>query len=92
MDEIVRVTMNIDQAELLKVREVCELLSISPHTLRYWEKEFEGYLNPYRSKGGHRLYDDHNIRKLLEIRFLLKEELYSINGAKNRLNISARNR
>ena len=66
----------------LKVREVCELVGITPHTLRYWEKEFPTILNPLRSQGGHRLYDDHNLRKLLEIKHLLKDKYYSIKGVK----------
>ncbi|GAB4332164.1 MAG: hypothetical protein Kow0037_09450 [Calditrichia bacterium] len=66
----------------LKVREVCELVGISPHTLRYWEKEFSDILKPNRSSGGHRLYDDHNLRRLLEIKYLLKEKYYSIKGVK----------
>lgn len=69
----------------LKVREVCELVGISPHTLRYWEKEFSDYLNPRRTAGGHREYDDHNLRRLVEIKHFLKNELYSIQGAKNKL-------
>lgn len=66
----------------LKVREVCELVGITPHTLRYWEKEFSTILNPLRSPGGHRLYDDHNLRNLLEIKHLLKDKYYSIKGVK----------
>jgi DNA-binding transcriptional MerR regulator len=69
----------------LKIREVCDLVGISPHTLRYWEKEFSDYLRPDRTSGGHRLYDDHNLRKLLQIKHLLKDELYSIRGALNKL-------
>ena len=66
----------------LKVREVCNLVGISPHTLRYWEKEFSAYLKPERSSGGHRLYDDHNLRLLLEIKHLLKDKYYSAKGVK----------
>ncbi len=66
----------------LRVKEVCELLNISPHTLRYWEKEFPEFLQPRRSSGGHRLYDDHNLRKLLEIKHLLRDKFYSIKGVK----------
>jgi len=66
----------------LKVREVCDLVGISPHTLRYWEKEFSEFLQPRRSPGGHRLYDDHNLRRLLEIKHLLKDKYFSIKGVK----------
>ncbi len=70
---------------LLRVKEICELVGISPHTLRYWEKEFSDHLTPRRSAGGHRLYDDHHVRILLEIKHLLKKELYSIQGARQKL-------
>ena len=83
--------MNFRYDTYLKVKDICELLKITPHTLRYWEKEFSEYIHPDRSEGGHRLYDDHTIRKLLEIRHLLREELYSINGARNRLNLPVKN-
>ena len=66
----------------LRVKEVCELLNISPPTLRYWEKEFPEFIHPRRSAGGHRLYDDHNLRKLLEIKHLLRDKFYSIKGVK----------
>lgn len=66
----------------LKIRDVCQLLGVSPHTLRYWEKQFSDYLQPMRSSGGHRLYDDTRVRKLLEIKHLLKDKYYSIKGVK----------
>ncbi len=87
MDEKNRFVMKAKTDGYLKIRDVCELLKISPHTLRYWEKEFSEYIEPFRSVGGHRLYDDHAIRKLLELRHLLKEEMYSINGARKQLNL-----
>ncbi len=67
---------------LLRVKEVCALVGITPHTLRYWEKEFSEFLKPARSNGGHRLYDDHQLRRLLEIKYLLKERYLSIKGTK----------
>ncbi len=69
----------------LKVKDVCQLVGVSSHTLRYWEKEFSDYLQPQRTRGGHRLYDDHSLRCILEIKHLLKVEMYSITGAKNQL-------
>ncbi len=70
----------------LRVRDVCAILNITPHTLRYWEKEFSEYLKPLRSAGGHRLYDDHQLRRLLEIKYLLKDRYLSIKGTKLYLN------
>ncbi len=71
---------------LLKVKDVCALVGITPHTLRYWEKEFSEYLQPHRTAGGHRLYDDHQLRRLLEIKYLLKDRYLSIKGTKLYLN------
>jgi DNA-binding transcriptional MerR regulator len=39
----------------LKTREAAELLSVSPNTLRTWERKF-GYPQPLRSPGRHRAY------------------------------------
>lgn len=52
--------------------EVCELLSVEPHIIRYWESEIS-FLNAKRSKGGNRRYD----KKLVGKMKLLKEALYT---------------
>lgn len=39
----------------LKTREAAALLSVSPNTLRTWERRFD-FPKPRRSSGGHRLY------------------------------------
>ncbi|RKY85531.1 MerR family transcriptional regulator, partial [candidate division KSB1 bacterium] len=63
---------------MLSIGEVSKLTGISPYTLRYWEKEFNGILEPKRTKGGQRRYSKSCLRIIDEIYFLLKEEMYSI--------------
>jgi putative resolvase len=45
------------------IREFANLLGITPETLRVWERE--GKIKPFRTKGGHRRYDDEILRDLL---------------------------
>ena len=52
--------------------EVCDLLSVEPHIIRYWESEI-GFLKAKRSRGGNRRYD----KKLVDKMKLLKEVLYT---------------
>ena len=67
------------------IGDVAELLGVQAYTIRYWEKEFSAFLNPPRCKGGHRRYGDYEVDLLKRIIFMLKEEKYSIAGARQKL-------
>jgi DNA-binding transcriptional MerR regulator len=67
---------------LLRIGDVAEIVKMPMHTLRYWESMFKEIVNPCRSKGNQRRYGEREIEKILEIKRLLKEEGYSITGAK----------
>jgi DNA-binding transcriptional MerR regulator len=69
-----------------KIGEVCEILAVEPHVLRYWESEFPN-LAPPKNKAGQRTYRPKDIELLMEIRRLLYEEGYTIAGAKRRLGV-----
>jgi DNA-binding transcriptional MerR regulator len=71
-----------------KIGEVCGIVGVEAHVLRYWETEFPG-LAPLKSKGGQRTYRPKDIELLLSIRRLLYEEGYTIAGARRRLGRSA---
>ncbi len=58
------------------------LVGVETHTIRYWEREFAEFLHPVRTAGGQRRYRREDIEVLQEIKRLLKEELYTIAGAK----------
>lgn len=72
----------IIKKDWLTIGEVSALTSIPIHTIRYWEGEFNGYLNPERTNGRQRRYNERTVEKILNIKTLLKEEKYSIAGAK----------
>jgi len=71
---------------LLRIGDVAEITKVPIHTLRYWESMFREIVSPCRSRGGQRRYSERDIGKILKIKRLLKEEGYSIAGAKRILN------
>ena len=71
-----------------KIREVCEIVGVKAHVLRFWETEFPS-LSPPKSRSGQRTYRPKDIELLLRIRKLLYEEGYTIAGARKRLSSAA---
>ena len=49
------------------IEAVSRQLRIPKHTLRFWEKEFEGILIPFRTAGGQRRYTPENMVMIGEI-------------------------
>ncbi len=68
-----------------KIREVCEIVGVEAHVLRFWETEFPD-LSPPKSKSGQRTYRPKDIELLLRIKKLLYEEGFTIAGARKQLN------
>jgi DNA-binding transcriptional MerR regulator len=68
-----------------KIREVCEIVGVEAHVLRFWETEFPS-LSPPKSKTGQRTYRPKDIELLLRIRKLLYEDGFTIAGARKQLN------
>lgn len=67
-----------------KIGEVAKLVGVKPYVLRYWETEFPN-IRPGKTRSKHRLYRRRDVETLLEIRRLLHDERYTIEGAKRRL-------
>ncbi len=67
-----------------KIGEVAKLVGVKPYVLRYWETEFAS-IRPGKTRSQHRLYRRRDVETLLEIRRLLHDERYTIEGAKRRL-------
>ena len=65
-----------------KIGEVCELTGLKQHVLRYWESEFKKFIRPYRPSSKQRLYRSSDIDNILKIKSLLRDEGYTIPGAK----------
>lgn len=67
-----------------RIGEVSDLTQTKPYVLRYWETEFST-LRPVKSRSRHRLYRRQDIETVLEIKRLLYEEGFTIEGARKQL-------
>lgn len=63
------------------ISEVSKLTELEQYILRYWETEFE-QLKPSKNRAGNRIYTNKDIQLILKIKKLLREEKYTIDGAK----------
>jgi DNA-binding transcriptional MerR regulator len=67
-----------------KIGEVCELVGVQAHVLRYWETEFS-MLSPQKNRSGQRSYRRRDVEIALRIKQLLYDEMFTIAGAKKKL-------
>lgn len=65
-----------------RIGEVSRLTGVKPYVLRYWETEFP-MLHPKKSGTNHRLFRRKDVELLLEIKTLLYEKRFTIEGARN---------
>ena len=61
------------------------ITGVEVHTLRYWEREFMDFLTPVRTDGGQRRYRSEDIQTVFTLKRLLRDEMFSIAGARRYL-------
>ncbi len=66
------------------IGEVSGLCGVKTHVLRYWEQEFEQLKN-VRRRGNRRYYQRQDVLLVRQVRSLLYEHGFTINGARQRL-------
>lgn len=66
-----------------KIGEVSEILGVQPYVVRFWETEF--HMTPAKNRSKHRVYNRQELETLLEIKRLLYEERFTIEGARKKL-------
>ena len=59
--------------------------TLNTHTIRFWEKEFK-QIKPNILNGNRRYYNNDTIKVLKKVKYLLKDQGMTINGAKKVLN------
>jgi DNA-binding transcriptional MerR regulator len=79
----------IPEKIFFKIGEVCDLVGVQAHVLRYWETEFT-VLSPQKNRSGQRSYRRRDVEIALRIKELLYDDLFTIAGAKKRLQIEMR--
>ncbi len=79
----------IPEKIFFKIGEVCDLVGVQAHVLRYWETEFS-MLAPQKNRSGQRTYRRRDVEIALRIKELLYDELFTIAGAKKKLQTELR--
>lgn len=69
------------------ISEVSELCDLKAYVLRYWEQEFP-QLKPVKRRGNRRFYQHKDIMLVRQIRKLLYEEGFTIEGARAQLAVN----
>jgi DNA-binding transcriptional MerR regulator len=67
------------------IGEVGLLCGVKPHVLRYWEQEFP-QLSPVKRRGNRRYYQNKDVLLVRQIRQLLYDNGFTIEGARVQLN------
>src|ERR1700684_3123758 len=67
-----------------RIGEVSQLVGVEPYVLRYWESEFPG-LSRNKSNTGQRMFRRKDVEMLLNIKQLLYEKKFTIEGARKAL-------
>ena len=63
------------------ISEVSKITNLEQYVLRYWKSEFDE-LKPAKNRAGNRIYTNKDIQLILFIKKLLRDERYTIEGAK----------
>jgi len=74
-------TTEIPDKLYFKIGEVSSLLTVEPYVLRFWETEFPK-LAPKKTDKGQRMYRRKDVELLLQIKHLLYEKKFTIEGAR----------
>ena len=80
--------VHIPNKRYFTIGEVSTICGIKTHVLRYWEQEFSE-LEPIKRKGNRRYYQQKDLILVLQIKDLLQNQGFTIDGAK--IKISSKN-
>jgi DNA-binding transcriptional MerR regulator len=67
-----------------RIGEVAHIVGVKPYVLRYWETEFS-LVRPAKTQSKRRLYRRRDVDALLQIKRLLHDERFTIEGARRQL-------
>ena len=74
--------INIPNKRYFTIGEASKICGIKAHVLRYWEQEFKE-LDPIKRKGNRRYYQQKDLILVLQIKDLLQNQGFTIDGAVN---------
>ena len=75
---------NLPDKLYFRIGEVSEIADLPTHVIRFWETEFKR-IAPKRTASGQRIYRKKDVELILEIKHLLHERRFTIEGARQHL-------
>ena len=66
------------------IGEVAEIFNVAPSLIRFWESEFD-IIKPKKNRKGNRQFTKEDIDNVRTIYHLVKEQGFTLNGAKDML-------
>src|SRR5512147_2457891 len=81
--ESIRPQLSVPDKLFYKIGEVSKITGIETYVLRYWETEFS-FLHPRKNKSGQRVYVKKDLEMILQIKRMLYQERYTIEGVRKR--------
>jgi DNA-binding transcriptional MerR regulator len=82
--EIKKAQLPLPDKLFYKIGEVSKITGVESYVLRYWETEFP-FLKPRKNKSGQRVYVKKDLEAILEVKKLLYQERYTIEGVRKKL-------
>lgn len=77
------------EKKYFSIGEVAEQLDIAASQIRFWEGEFD-IINPQKNRNGKRQFTKEDIEKIKIVYHLVKDQGYTLQGAKNMLKNDAK--
>ena len=73
--------VEIPEKLYFSIGDICRLLNLEPHVLRFWEREFPA-LSPSKGANGRRMYRRRDVEMVIVIKSLLYDQGFTIAGAR----------
>jgi DNA-binding transcriptional MerR regulator len=84
LDDATAPLAEIPDKLFFRIGEVSQIVGVEAYVLRYWESEFKG-LSPRKSSSGQRMFRRKDVELLLQIKHLLYDKKFTIEGARKEL-------
>ena len=91
LDEATAPLAEIPDKLFFRIGEVSQIVGVEAYVLRYWESEFKG-LSPRKSSSGQRMFRRKDVELLLQIKHLLYDKKFTIEGARKELTRESKDR
>jgi len=86
--EITKTQLPLPDKLFYKIGEVSKISGVESYVLRYWETEFP-FLKPRKNKSGQRVYVKKDLELILQVKRLLYQERYTIEGVRKKIGDTA---